>query len=278
MLKQRVITGVSLIVFILVALFAFPPDIFQYMVVAVFALAAWEWAQLASLKKQLFRVLYALTVAALLLWLINFTGLNKPYYLGINTDYVRDVFGAGCTFWAIALLWVLSYPASSVVWGSALVRGLMGFLVLVPAAMALMYIKGLNDGQWYFLYVGSIVVVADSCAYFAGKQWGKKKLAAKVSPGKSWAGFFGGLAGCVVLALMVSGFFSVVSLSTIQLIIVTLITGLASVLGDLLESMMKRHSGIKDSSNILPGHGGILDRIDSVCAAAPVFVLLSILL
>jgi phosphatidate cytidylyltransferase len=164
------------------------------------------------------------------------------------------------------------------IWQHVLVRSVMGFVVLIPAALALIYAHSQNDGNGFFLYLVGIVVFADVGAYFSGKRWGKKKLAPAVSPGKSWAGFFGGLVSVAIFAAVVASMYPIMGLTALQLIVVTVISALASVLGDLLESMLKRHRGIKDSSQLLPGHGGILDRIDSICAAAPVFVLLSMLL
>jgi phosphatidate cytidylyltransferase len=99
-----------------------------------------------------------------------------------------------------------------------------------------------------------------------------------VSPGKSWAGFFGGAAAVAVFAVIVGLFLNVLGLTYLQLVLVTVVTGISSVLGDLLESMIKRERGLKDSSQLLPGHGGVMDRIDSLTAAAPVFVLLAVLL
>lgn len=278
MLKERIITAAVLAAALLIALFSFTNQFFQYLIIAVFALAAWEWANLSSLSHQFIRIVYAGFVAILLFWLISFVGLNKQFFLSFNSEKIQDIFGIGCLWWAVALLWVKSYPASSVLWGHASVRLVMGLVILIPAAIGLMYLRALNHGQWYFLYVVGIVVFADVGAYFAGGALGKHKLAPEVSPGKTWEGFFGGLVACAIYALIVSQFYSVLSLTPVQLVVVTLLATLASVLGDLAESMVKRHRGIKDSSQLLPGHGGVMDRIDSVCAAAPVFVLLSILL
>ncbi len=153
----------------------------------------------------------------------------------------------------------------------------MGWMVLIPSAVALAYLLSQENGKALFIYSVLIVVTADVGAYFAGRKFGKKKLIPQVSPGKSWAGFYGGMAACLALALLGAQLAVGAQLAWWQLIVATLIAGLFSVLGDLLESMVKRHRGIKDSSQLLPGHGGFMDRIDSITAAAPIFTLLLLL-
>lgn len=274
MLKQRVITAVVLLVLILSVLFAMPKMAFQYLLISFFALAAWEWADLSGFSKSFQRIGFAVLVAAALVYLVNFLGFQTAFNTSPYKDAIKDITHAGALFWALALLWVKGYPTSASIWGARPVRLLMGVFVLLPSALALMYVQGLNGGSWLFLYIVAIVASADIGAYFSGRKFGKKKLAPAVSPGKSWAGFFGGLVSVAVLALVIGSFYSVSSLSLPQLLLVSVATALASVLGDLLESMVKRHRGVKDSSLLLPGHGGVMDRIDSLTAAAPVFVLL----
>ncbi len=157
----------------------------------------------------------------------------------------------------------------------------MGLLVLVPAWVGLNHLRTgsfqfgqVGNNLWVILYVLCVVWVADIGAYFAGRAFGKAKLAPRVSPGKSWAGVWGGLAAVGAFAVLVSQLASASPRETVLLVIASLVTGLVSVLGDLLESMLKRFRGIKDSSQLLPGHGGIMDRIDSLTAAIPVFALI----
>ena len=128
------------------------------------------------------------------------------------------------------------------------------------------------------LYIFLVVWVADIGAYFAGRAFGKAKLAPRVSPGKSWAGVWGGLAAVALLAIVASLLANAGVAEAMLLVVASLVTGFVSVLGDLLESMLKRFRGIKDSSQLLPGHGGIMDRIDSLTAAIPVFALMITLL
>lgn len=150
---------------------------------------------------------------------------------------------------------------------------MMGFFVLFPTWRGLIDLQVLRHGPLIVLYVMCLVWVADTGAYFAGRRWGTgtRKLAPTVSPGKSIAGLIGGLVLTLVLALWVSYDVHLSPIQIVYLIFLTLLTALASVLGDLLESMVKRYRGVKDSGAILPGHGGILDRIDSLTAALPVF-------
>lgn len=274
MLKERVITALILGLVIVLSLAFLPFKAFAGLLLLMWAIAAWEWADMAGFSGFM-RVVYAALVAGLTAAVADRSGLLAA---APQIEFVSHVLKVGAAFWLLALLLVVTYPKSAVYWGNKFTRALMGFLVLLPSAIALLYLLSLPQGKWYFVYMVFIVASADIGAYFTGRTFGKRKLIPEVSPGKSWAGFWGGMASCVVLALAVGFFTTIAGLSLVPLVIATLIAGLASVLGDLLESMAKRHRGIKDSSQLLPGHGGFMDRIDSVTAAAPVFVLAVLLL
>ena len=279
MLKQRIITAIILMSGLLLALFSLSPSQFNYVLLFILALGAWEWSDLSSLSQNWQRILYSIFVVSVTsLLAINFQFL--PIFSGAFTLPISflDVMGSAGLFWAIALLWVLSYPASNVIWGHSVFRAAIGLFVIVPAILAVMFILSLPQSQWLFLYVLGIVVVADVGAYFTGSRFGGAKLAAAVSPGKSWAGFWGGVVCVLIYSMLIAWCFPQPELSFIALVSISICAAIASVLGDLLESMFKRHRGLKDSSQLLPGHGGILDRLDSITAAAPVFVLLLILL
>jgi phosphatidate cytidylyltransferase len=277
MLKQRIITGLVLLAIIFVTLFFMPSMVFSGALLVVFTIAAWEWANFSGITLQSLRFLYATCVSGVIFFLAYLANIGQVDVLDL---VIRDIVGVGCTWWAISLLWLISYPVSVVYWNYKIVKMLMGVLVLVPSAIALIYLSSLPVvGDWVFLYLVGVVVAADVGAYFIGRTFGKSKLAPLVSPGKSWAGFWGGLLSSMIFAITVSAIFgNIAGLSSMALVIVTLFTALASVLGDLVESMMKRERGIKDSSQLLPGHGGFMDRIDSITAAAPVFTLLALLL
>jgi phosphatidate cytidylyltransferase len=190
-----------------------------------------------------------------------------------NIERARQILAIACGWWALAFLWVQSYPASAMLWGNRWARGLIGLVVLVPAWLSAVILRGQEHGAWLVLFVVALVAAADVGAYFVGKRFGKHKLAREVSPGKSWEGFFGGLGACLILAIAVSLLLSLPLKNSLLFCVGVLVTALASVIGDLVESMFKRHRGIKDSSHILPGHGGILDRLDSLTAALPVFTM-----
>lgn len=263
MLKQRVITAsIIAAVFLLVLLLA-PLEVFTFFIVVVVAFAAWEWANLAGLLKPAQRAVYVAAVLACgaALFLAVFKTAALPL------DAVLMVSGA---WWAVALLWVQSYPSSAVLWGSTPARAVIGVFVLLPTLLALYALHEMERGQWMVIAVVLLVAAADIGAYFAGRAFGKRKLAPRVSPGKTWAGAVGGLATVALMAVLYG---ALSGSSVLVALAVSLPAAAASILGDLLESMFKRHRGIKDSGQLLPGHGGVLDRIDGLLAAAPVFAL-----
>lgn len=271
MLRQRVITGLIIVAGFFAAL-AFVPLLGLAIVFGfIVSLGAWEWARLAGWTTQSGRVLYALVVAALLVALYHYCNLgNSP-----TEENVRPVVGLACLWWSISLLWVKGYPSSAMFWRTVTARSLMGLMMLVPAWVAAIYLLSLSRGGTLMVAMVLVVAVADIGAYFSGKAFGRHKLAPKVSPAKTWEGFWGGVLACLLLSV-VAWYFMPAQMSHIELgsvITVVLITGVASVVGDLTVSMVKRESGVKDSGNLLPGHGGVLDRLDSLCAAAPVFAL-----
>jgi phosphatidate cytidylyltransferase len=184
---------------------------------------------------------------------------------------------AALAWWVASLFLVISFPSSSAFWSSTGVRIIIGIYILVPFWVAIVFMRSADivvypglSPLWLIFYTLFIVFAADTGAYFAGKTLGKSKLAPKVSPGKSWAGFWGGLISACLFALAACVQLDVPLSFYVQLVILTAITSVFSVVGDLTESMFKRQAGIKDSSQLLPGHGGVMDRIDSLVAAFPV--------
>ncbi|WP_237065638.1 phosphatidate cytidylyltransferase [Microbulbifer guangxiensis] len=270
MLKQRIITALVLVALFLGALFLLPIQWFTVATVVVILLGGWEWANLSNLNRAL-RFVFLAALGAVLIAVAQYVfamDFARP-----DTSRAQEVLAVACGWWALAFLWVQSYPASAILWGNRWVRGLIGLVVLVPAWLSMVILRGLDQGAWLVLFVVAVVVAADVGAYFVGRRFGKHKLAREVSPGKSWEGFFGGLAACLILAIVVSVVLSLPMKNSLLFSFGILVTAVASVIGDLVESMFKRHRGIKDSSRILPGHGGILDRLDSLSAALPVFTM-----
>jgi phosphatidate cytidylyltransferase len=269
MLKQRVITAIILTAIFLAALFGLPPSIFPFFIGAVVLIGAWEWAKLSSFAATWQRLVYVAVIAGLLVDLGCMLGLCAAEPT-LNLALIKTVLIAGCVFWALALLLVQGYPSSAILWGHTVSRLIMGVFVLIPTWLALVYVHAQPQGAWLVLMIAAIVAAADTGGYFTGRKFGKRKLAAAVSPGKTLEGFAGGFVANILLAALVAW----LSGSNFWLLLaIVLPTSLVSVLGDLLESMVKRHAGVKDSGSILPGHGGILDRVDSITAAAPVFAL-----
>ena len=268
MLKQRIITALILAPLVLGGVFLLPPPYFGWFFAFILALAAWEWANLSSLTTQVVRVTYAMLIAALLIQVMPV--LDITWVLSVSVFW-----------WIIATLLVLSYPESSKYWRQPWVSALLGFLVLLPMWKALVFIREarfipIEDFNVLFLilYVLLLVWAADVGAYFSGKAWGKAKLAPNVSPGKSWAGAWGGVSAALLLGLIAVYLMELSVWMSVQFLLITTLTAMVSIIGDLTESMFKRTRGVKDSSALLPGHGGVLDRIDSLLAAIPVFVFL----
>lgn len=270
MLKQRVITALVLAAIFLLALFGLPPGYFSFFIGAVVLIGAWEWANLSGFPAIWQRLAYTGVLLALLTGAAIYLGFEGEASPHLNSSAIRELLIVGCGWWALALLLVQGYPSSGLLWGHKALRLLMGLLVLIPTWVALMYVRQQDSGAWLVLLLMLVVAVADSGGYFAGRRFGKHKLAPAVSPGKTWEGFAGGFIANCLLALILS---QALDVSLLIMLVLIVPTSLISVLGDLLESMVKRHAGVKDSGSILPGHGGILDRVDGITAGAPVFAL-----
>jgi phosphatidate cytidylyltransferase len=269
-LKQRIITALILAPIVVGGLFFLPPLGFAIFTGVLLTLGAWEWANLSGASGAVMRVVYALAIATIL-------GLSIVFSIA---DYVMPILWLVTAWWLFSLFLIIQYPSATALWRPPAVRLLMGLPVLVGAWLGLNYLRtgdfslGRLDNNLLLILFGFCVVwIADIGAYFAGRAWGKRKLAPRVSPGKSWAGVYGGLVAALSLGLIVAWLAQCTLAETLALLVVSGITALISVLGDLYESMLKRFRGVKDSSQLLPGHGGILDRVDSLTAALPVFAL-----
>lgn len=265
MLKQRIITAIILIPLTLLALFYLPAPWFCFVTALVTLAATWEWTALMEVKTSSRRVLYLVLMAAL------FTVM-----LFIHITYI---FAIAFLWWILALLLVVFYPRCASCWSKGVFwRGLMGFFVLAPCWAAINFLRNEEDGISSVIFLFVLIWGADSAAYFVGKKWGSIKLAPLVSPGKSVQGLIGALCFSILFVVAILWFIDFPSQFWGWCIWLSLLTVLFSILGDLFESMLKRQAGLKDSGNLLPGHGGLLDRIDSLTAAAPIFVLGSLVL
>jgi phosphatidate cytidylyltransferase len=270
-LKQRVITGLIMAGLFLAVIVYLPLPGLALVFGVLISLGAWEWSSLAGWQKPAARVAYVLLIVAALVILYRYCGMgDQPL-----REKVQPLLGLACLWWSFALLWVKGYPASAVLWRSLFMRSAMGLLILVSGWMSAVYLLSLPQGGLLMVVLVIVVASADIGAYFTGKRFGRHKLAVLVSPSKTWEGFWGGVAACTLLAVLLwyclPGRAAHIGLASV--VVVVVITGLVSVVGDLTVSMVKRESGVKDAGSLLPGHGGVLDRLDSLCAAAPVFSL-----
>lgn len=260
MLKQRIITGVILAPLVVAGFVLLNPLGFAVMIGLIVGLAAWEWARLAGTHSQAGRVGYALVVVLLLVGL--HLDASPPHFILI----------IAAAWWLLATVLVLRYPEGQRQRSGYLVH-LYGLLVLLPAWYGLVWLRSQEAGLWLLLAVVIMVWAADIGAYFAGKRFGRHKLRPRVSPGKTIEGLLGGVVLTQILAVATMLWLGWSAASMLAGMLGTLVIVLFSVVGDLTESLFKREQGMKDSSNLLPGHGGIMDRIDSLTAAIPLFAL-----
>lgn len=276
-MKQRIITALILAPLVILGIFKLPLIGFIIALTAITLLGFWEWTQFTESNSRIAALVPAVVVTGLSFLFISpdaasLNQLATPHY---------TVLALGFTWWIIASGMAITYPKTTNLWqNSKALRHVFGFLTLIPFLWSVIILRASDisvdpyHGAKLVLYVCFLVWAADSGAYFAGKSMGKRKMAPHVSPNKTIEGLIGGIIAALIVGWLFAGWFDIQFTSPIHMVIITLITVVISVLGDLVESMFKRVSGIKDSSNIIPGHGGILDRIDSLTAAFPVFALL----
>jgi len=268
-LKQRLMTAAILVPIVIGSILYLPYPYFAFLLALFVAQGSWEWTTLAQIKSPLGRVSYVVLIAALLYgaWL----SLHMP------SPWVFYMLIAAVLWWLFAFFLVMLYPKYTQLRTNKMVTLLAGVLILVPSWVALIRLHARDEqGPMYVMFLLVIIWVADSGAYFGGRKWGKNKLAPNVSPKKTWEGVAVGLIGVAVLSVagaIMFGYQHEAWGNVAVFVTICVITVLFSVLGDLTESLFKRQSGVKDSGTLLPGHGGVLDRIDSITAAAPVFLI-----
>ena len=273
-LPRRVTTAVVAVPVAVVAVLALPTESVALLFAVVMVAASVEWARMTTPGRPA-RHAFPLVVAVsvLLLWL---AGTQWPGWL-------RVLCAISLAWWCVALVWVIRFeqtrprvPESggrdAANPGRAIVGGIVGWMVIVPAWAGLVYVHGsAQDGPSRVLLILLVVWAADIGAYFAGRRFGVRRLAARTSPGKTVEGAAGGMAAVAMLGIAAGLWLDLPMAHVALLALLCVAAGALSVLGDLMESLVKRKSGVKDSGNLLPGHGGVLDRIDSLTAAAPVF-------
>ncbi len=261
MLKTRVITALLLVVGLALILFAMPPLAAQLAFAAIAALAAWEWGGLMK-QDQPARVMYAF-VLLLFCWQLS---VGAP-------ELVPALLGVSAAFWILVVpLW---FRFKWRLAGNDFFGYLLGALVILPTWAAMVALN--TAGTWLMLAAMALVWVADISAYFAGRTFGRHKLAPAISPGKTWEGVAGAVVGVLIyggIVLAFSPLKDTLPLSLPLVILMLVLLTAVSVMGDLFESLLKRQAGLKDSSNLLPGHGGVLDRIDALTSTLPLAALI----
>jgi len=272
MLKQRILTALVLAPLIIWALFGLPDKLLLLLFAAVLLGGAWEWSNLAGMKTPFFRFLFLLVQSGLMLlgwWLI----VSSP-------DVISIILTSVVLAWFVILFWLAMYERGKLeIHLSQTVRILLGFLLLSVCFLSIATIVvTFKYDRESILLLFLLIWGADVAAYFTGKAFGKNKLAPRISPGKSWQGVAGALVMTIIITTAAWSIMNYPANLLPKLIAFSLLVVVLSVVGDLFESLLKRQVGVKDSSHLLPGHGGILDRIDSMISAGPVYALGMILL
>jgi phosphatidate cytidylyltransferase len=251
---QRIASALVIAAILLGAVFLLPANGLVTVLSAVLLAAAWEWSAFVAGARSALRwsFLAATLAMCVLLWFAS----QAP--AGLMACMV-----AGLVLWAVALLWLVLAPQ-----GQSRVTVFVAGVIAISLAWVALARISLDQprGNLWVLYALLIVWVADSGAYFVGRGWGVAKLAPRISPGKTWAGLWGGLLASALLAVVVA---VAMRLPILGMMTLTVVVAGYSVIGDLTESLCKRFAGMKDSGRLIPGHGGVLDRFDSLLAAAP---------
>jgi phosphatidate cytidylyltransferase len=278
MLLKRIITASVLASLIALAVFKLPMEYFSLVIGLVTLLAAWEWSNLAGVTSLFKRVLFLLVLILPMLGIQFWTQILELVAQAVDWPDVRDYSGIlewlvipPILFWILVMILIRNTPAG--VLNLKLKTGykvLIGWFVLLSAWMFLSRLRAFygTEMTMYFLI---LIWVADISAYFAGKKWGITKLAPEISPGKTVAGMYGALVSGLVCAVVLSLIYGFQLMIAADFVLLSVLTVLVSIYGDLFVSVVKRQRGVKDSGSILPGHGGVLDRVDSMIAAIPFF-------
>ena len=263
-LQARIVTGVVSALVAVCCLFFLPDEFFYAFICAVFGVCAWEWANLAGLSS--FRAL---------LYLVSLAGLVVlSILLKISSFWIISI---GLVWWGVALFLVMVYPKFCRFWSAPLPMLAIGIILLLPSFFAFIGLKSHPNADTLILILLVFIWGADIGAFFIGKGIGGAKLCARVSPGKTWSGVIGGVLIVSLLSLFLFQMFQEIRLLGWHFYFffcLALFLSIISVLGDLTLSMFKRSRGIKDSGSLLPGHGGFLDRVDSLLSASPVFAMI----
>lgn len=260
MLSQRILTAIPLAALVIWLIMFQPTDVFLYLLVVVSLIAAFEWGKLSGYSILWINLVYALLVTAVSIAVISF-----------GTQFIEWLIYIAVLFWLVITFRIKSIRPQKGVQVASPLKLVIGLLVIPTAVLSMWSVHRSTDGAEWLMYGLALIWVADIGAYFSGKKFGKNKLAVNISPGKTIEGLIGALVFTSLYTLLAATYFELNVVQVVSLLSISLVLTIISVVGDLYESVLKREVGLKDSGNILPGHGGILDRIDSVLAAMPFF-------
>ena len=264
MLKQRVITALILASLVIWGVLHLPTWGFALLFSLVVLLAAWEWGLLLGRGRAI-----ALAYVGLILLL-----LAGVWWQRDSIGLLYSLLSAAAGFWLLVLVWLYRFSLAPDRHDASGLLSLVGIVVLIPPWLALLVLRESSQfGAAYVLFLLILIWIADSGAYFAGRAWGKRKLAPHISPGKTLEGALGAVAASLLVALLGAVLLELQPEQWLKFIAICLLITIFSIVGDLFESMLKRQRSVKDSSHLLPGHGGVLDRVDSLTSAAPLFLL-----
>ncbi len=276
-MKQRIITALILAPLVILGIFKLPFMAFVAALAVVTGIGFWEWTQFIGGRSRITAMIPAIILGA---GLIAYAYPQISFTHTIASSHL-SLLAIGFIWWIWASYAAIRFPDSTLCWkDKRKLKHLFGWLTLLPFfwSMVLLRSEGITSdfyhGAKLVLFVCLIVWTADSAAYFSGRSFGKRKMAPAVSPNKTIEGLTGGVVGALIVAWLFAQWFDIHFANPFIMAVTILLTVVFSVLGDLVESMFKRVAGIKDSSHIIPGHGGVLDRVDSLTSAFPVFAFL----
>ena len=261
MLRTRIVTALVLVLALGLILFALPPVAASLAFVAIAAIAAWEWAGLMKLDPPA-RYMYGATIVVCC-WQLS---VNLPQLIPV-------LLGLSVAFWLLMVPFWFRYKWT--LGGNDMLGYLLGGLVILPTWAAMAALNAVD--VWLMLAVMALVCIADIAAYFSGRAFGRHKLAPTISPGKTWEGVAGAVAGVLIYGGIILSYSPLGGKLPFPAPVVAgllLLLTAVSVMGDLFESLLKRQAGVKDSSQLLPGHGGVLDRIDALTSTLPLAALI----
>jgi phosphatidate cytidylyltransferase len=259
MFRLRLLTSLILIPLVIAAIYLSPTWVFEWVCLLLMLAAALEWSTLIGISQWFLRVIFLILVLAAMMLVAGAWAIHVYPWVTL-------------IFWLFMTVAIYQYPGQRRFWLGSAQLWIIGILLFAIAWMALVEIRFRAFGSDLVLYLLLLVWAADIGAYTVGKLWGKHKLIPRVSPGKTIEGLAGGI-GASLLVSIAAKWWIILPIDWFGWLAIALVTSVVSVIGDLLISIVKRHRGVKDSGHLLPGHGGLLDRLDSLLAAAPVFAI-----